>query len=192
MGIAVWALIVHLTTILIRATVVRRDSGEAMIIGLLVLCLFGGANFFALLGAGLGQAFAARGFRRPVVHVHRVRPDTDRHHPRSSAHSELHAGSVALLEFAGLLISNSDSIPGPPRLSARPPTGFRLRLGPLRFFLRSRAAGNQQIRSTVAGTGLGTGHIWWSTHHRLPDQATGRCCSRPRCTGASRRRREGR
>ncbi|MFJ5696437.1 TRAP transporter large permease subunit [Arthrobacter sp. NPDC093125] len=62
MGIAVWALIVYLATILIWATIVKRGIGEAMIVGFLVLCLFGGADFFALVGTGLGEAF-----KQPVV-----------------------------------------------------------------------------------------------------------------------------
>jgi TRAP-type C4-dicarboxylate transport system permease large subunit len=62
MGLSVWALIVYLAVIVIWAVVVKRGIGEAMVVGFIALCIFGGDQFFTLLGVGLSEAF-----KQPVV-----------------------------------------------------------------------------------------------------------------------------
>ncbi|KPG82431.1 TRAP transporter large permease subunit [Frigoribacterium sp. RIT-PI-h] len=62
MGISVWALIVYLAVIVVWAVLLKRGIGEAMIIGFIALCGFGGPRFFELFATGLGEAFA-----QPVV-----------------------------------------------------------------------------------------------------------------------------
>jgi TRAP-type C4-dicarboxylate transport system permease large subunit len=62
MGLSIWALIVYLVVIVIWAVIIKRGIGEAMVIGFLALCGFGGPDFFKLLSIGLAEAF-----KQPVV-----------------------------------------------------------------------------------------------------------------------------
>ena len=62
MGLSVWALIAYLAVIVIWVTLVKRGIGEAMVIGFLVLCAFGGGAWLELFGIGLAEAF-----KQPVV-----------------------------------------------------------------------------------------------------------------------------
>lgn len=57
MGIAVWALIAYITSIVVWSVVVRRGIGEAMVIGFVVVCAFGGADVAHLAGVGMEAAF---------------------------------------------------------------------------------------------------------------------------------------
>lgn len=56
MGLSVWALIVYLAIIIAWTTLVKRGIAEAMIIGFLALCAFGGGDFLRLLGIGVADA----------------------------------------------------------------------------------------------------------------------------------------
>ncbi|MEV5891338.1 TRAP transporter large permease subunit [Nonomuraea fuscirosea] len=58
MGIAVWALIAYIAVIVVWNGVLKRNIGEAMLIGFAGVCLFGGTRFFELAWAGLAEAFA--------------------------------------------------------------------------------------------------------------------------------------
>lgn len=58
MGIAVWALIAYIAIIVVWNGVLKRNIGEAMLIGFAGVCLFGGTSFFQLAWAGIGEAFA--------------------------------------------------------------------------------------------------------------------------------------
>ena len=62
MGIALWALIVYLATIVIWAVVIKRGIGEAMVVAFVVLCLFGGGDFLRLLWLGFEDSL-----HQPVV-----------------------------------------------------------------------------------------------------------------------------
>lgn len=53
MGIAIWALIVYIGLIIVWATVLKRNLGEAMIVGFVVTALFGGRDILPLLRDGL-------------------------------------------------------------------------------------------------------------------------------------------
>ncbi|MEV0620191.1 TRAP transporter large permease subunit [Nonomuraea sp. NPDC050404] len=58
MGIAVWALIAYIAIIVVWNGVLKRNIGEAMLIGFIGVCLFGGAGFFELAWAGIIDAMA--------------------------------------------------------------------------------------------------------------------------------------
>ncbi|MDP4507901.1 TRAP transporter large permease subunit [Nonomuraea turcica] len=58
MGIAVWALIAYIVIIVVWNGVLKRNIGEAMLIGFAGVCLFGGADFFTLAWAGIADALA--------------------------------------------------------------------------------------------------------------------------------------
>ena len=56
MYIGLMALLVYITVILIWATVIKRNMAEGMLVGLLVVCLFGKTSFFNLFFTGLQSA----------------------------------------------------------------------------------------------------------------------------------------
>jgi TRAP-type C4-dicarboxylate transport system permease large subunit len=58
MGIAVWALVAYIAIIVIWNGVLKRNIGEAMLIGFLGVCLFGGTGFLSLAWAGISDALA--------------------------------------------------------------------------------------------------------------------------------------
>ncbi|SEH01868.1 TRAP-type C4-dicarboxylate transport system, large permease component [Nonomuraea solani] len=58
MGIAVWALIAYIAIIVVWNGVLKRNIGEAMLIGFAGVCLFGGTGFFQLAWAGIADALA--------------------------------------------------------------------------------------------------------------------------------------
>jgi TRAP-type C4-dicarboxylate transport system permease large subunit len=58
MGIAVWALVAYIAIIVIWNGVLKRNIGEAMLIGFAGVCLFGGADFLSLAWAGIADALA--------------------------------------------------------------------------------------------------------------------------------------
>ncbi|UBU09539.1 TRAP transporter large permease subunit [Nonomuraea gerenzanensis] len=58
MGIAVWALIAYIAIIVVWNGVLKRNIGEAMLIGFAGVCLFGGTRFFELAWAGIADAMA--------------------------------------------------------------------------------------------------------------------------------------
>ncbi|MFB4279944.1 MULTISPECIES: TRAP transporter large permease subunit [unclassified Nonomuraea] len=58
MGIAVWALIAYIAIIVVWNGVLKRNIGEAMLIGFAGVCLFGGTGFFTLAWAGIADAMA--------------------------------------------------------------------------------------------------------------------------------------
>ncbi|MEO3752288.1 TRAP transporter large permease subunit [Streptomyces sp. B6B3] len=58
MGTAVWALIAYIVTIVAWNGVLKRSIGEAMLVGFLVVCLFGGADAPDLVGTGLDVALS--------------------------------------------------------------------------------------------------------------------------------------
>ncbi|GAB2951083.1 TRAP transporter large permease subunit [Nonomuraea fastidiosa] len=58
MGIAVWALIAYIVIIVVWNGVLKRNIGEAMLIGFAGVCLFGGGRFFELAWAGIADAMA--------------------------------------------------------------------------------------------------------------------------------------
>ncbi|MEU6713488.1 TRAP transporter large permease subunit [Nonomuraea sp. NPDC046802] len=58
MGIAVWALVAYIAIIVVWNGVLKRNIGEAMLIGFAGVCLFGGADFFGLAWAGIAEALA--------------------------------------------------------------------------------------------------------------------------------------
>lgn len=53
MGIAVWALIAYIVVIVVMNAVLKRNIGEAMLVGFIVVCLFGGRDLWRILRAGL-------------------------------------------------------------------------------------------------------------------------------------------
>lgn len=57
MGLAVWALIAYIGVIVIWSVVVKRGIGEAMVVGFVVACAFGGADFLRLAAVGFEAAF---------------------------------------------------------------------------------------------------------------------------------------
>ncbi|TDE58448.1 TRAP transporter large permease subunit [Nonomuraea mesophila] len=58
MGIAVWALVAYIAIIVVWNGVLKRGIGEAMLLGFVAICLFGGADFFSLAWAGITEALA--------------------------------------------------------------------------------------------------------------------------------------
>ncbi len=58
MGAAVWALIAYIVTIVAWNGVLKRSIGEAMLVGFLVVCLFGGMDAPDLVWAGLDVALS--------------------------------------------------------------------------------------------------------------------------------------
>ncbi|MGP3932860.1 TRAP transporter large permease subunit [Nonomuraea sp. KM88] len=58
MGIAVWALVAYIAIIVVWNGVLKRGIGEAMLLGFVAICLFGGTEFFALAWAGITEALA--------------------------------------------------------------------------------------------------------------------------------------
>lgn len=56
MGTATLALIVYIAMIVIWATVIKRNMGEGMLVGFIVVALFGGSDFFDLLTKGFISA----------------------------------------------------------------------------------------------------------------------------------------
>jgi TRAP-type C4-dicarboxylate transport system permease large subunit len=57
-GIAIWALVAYIVIIVVWNGVLKRNIGEAMLIGFAGVCLFGGARFFELAWAGIADAMA--------------------------------------------------------------------------------------------------------------------------------------
>lgn len=53
MGAAVWALLLYILLIIVWVVIIKRNIGEAMILGLLFVALFGGNDFFTLVWEGL-------------------------------------------------------------------------------------------------------------------------------------------
>jgi C4-dicarboxylate transporter DctM subunit len=53
MGLAVWALILYILLIIVWVVVVKRNIGEAMILGLIFVAIFGGTDFLSLIWEGL-------------------------------------------------------------------------------------------------------------------------------------------
>ncbi|MFD5317479.1 TRAP transporter large permease subunit [Streptomyces sp. NPDC127098] len=58
MGAAVWALIAYIAVIVVWNAVLGRNIGEAMLVGFLGVCLFGGTDAPRLAAAGLDEAFS--------------------------------------------------------------------------------------------------------------------------------------
>ncbi|TDD04176.1 TRAP transporter large permease subunit [Nonomuraea deserti] len=58
MGIAVWALVAYIAIIVVWNGVLKRGIGEAMLLGFVAICLFGGTEFFGLAWAGITEALA--------------------------------------------------------------------------------------------------------------------------------------
>ncbi|AXB47900.1 TRAP transporter large permease subunit [Amycolatopsis albispora] len=58
MGVAVWALITYIAVIVVWNAVLKRNIGEAMVLGFVVVCLFGGTDALSLAGAGIADAAA--------------------------------------------------------------------------------------------------------------------------------------
>ncbi|MBT2225442.1 TRAP transporter large permease subunit [Nonomuraea sp. NEAU-A123] len=58
MGSAIWALLAYIAIIVVWNGVLKRNIGEAMLIGFLGVCLFGGTGFFGLAWAGISDALA--------------------------------------------------------------------------------------------------------------------------------------
>lgn len=58
MGVAVWALIAYIGVIVIWNTVLKRNIGEAMLVGFVVVCLFGGTDALELVRTGLDEALS--------------------------------------------------------------------------------------------------------------------------------------
>ncbi|SLK08738.1 TRAP transporter large permease subunit [Novosphingobium mathurense] len=58
MGIAVWALIAYVVTIIAWNGVFKRNIGEALIVGFLLICVFGGRDCVQLFASGLADAFS--------------------------------------------------------------------------------------------------------------------------------------
>lgn len=56
MTLSIWALVAYIAAIIIWNGVIKRNIGEAMLVGFLVVCLFGGARFLPVLWAGLQGA----------------------------------------------------------------------------------------------------------------------------------------
>jgi len=56
MGVAVWALITYIAVIIVWNTVLKRNIGEAMVLGFVVVCAFGGAGVLPLAWAGIADA----------------------------------------------------------------------------------------------------------------------------------------
>ncbi|MCA1185335.1 MULTISPECIES: TRAP transporter large permease subunit [unclassified Saccharopolyspora] len=58
MGVAVWALITYIAIIVVWNTVLKRNIGEAMLVGFVAVCLFGGGDALELARAGLDEALS--------------------------------------------------------------------------------------------------------------------------------------
>ncbi|MCI9888787.1 TRAP transporter large permease subunit [Micrococcales bacterium 31B] len=58
MGIAVWALIAYIGSIVLWSVALKRGIGEAMVVGFFVTCAFGTTNFFGLVQTGMTEAFS--------------------------------------------------------------------------------------------------------------------------------------
>jgi len=58
MGLAVWALIAYIGTIVVWSVPLKRGIGEAMVVGFLVVCAFGGSDVLDLVLVGLQAAFS--------------------------------------------------------------------------------------------------------------------------------------
>jgi TRAP-type C4-dicarboxylate transport system permease large subunit len=58
MGLAVWALIAYIGTIVVWSVPLKRGIGEAMVVGFLVACAFGGPDVLDLVVVGLQAAFS--------------------------------------------------------------------------------------------------------------------------------------
>lgn len=58
MGLAVWALITYIAIIVVWNTVLKRNIGEAMLVGFVAVCLFGGGDAVELARAGLDEALS--------------------------------------------------------------------------------------------------------------------------------------
>ncbi len=57
MGLSVWALVAYIAAIIVWNSVLKRNIGEAMVAGWIVVLLFGGGRFFELMGKSI--VFAA-------------------------------------------------------------------------------------------------------------------------------------
>jgi len=58
MGLAVWALIAYIGTIVVWSVPLKRGIGEAMVVGFVVVCAFGGRDVLELVVIGLQAAFS--------------------------------------------------------------------------------------------------------------------------------------
>ncbi|MGI8306654.1 TRAP transporter large permease subunit [Saccharopolyspora hattusasensis] len=58
MGVAIWALVCYIGVIVIWNAVLKRNIGEAMLVGFAVVCLFGGRDALDLAWAGLDEAMS--------------------------------------------------------------------------------------------------------------------------------------
>ncbi|MER7011575.1 TRAP transporter large permease subunit [Saccharopolyspora sp. NPDC000359] len=56
MGLAIWALLCYIGVIVVWNAVLKRNIGEAMLVGFAVICLFGGTDALDLAWAGLADA----------------------------------------------------------------------------------------------------------------------------------------
>ncbi len=56
MGVAVWALLTYICVIVVWNAALGRNIGEAMLLGFVVVCLFGGGDALAVAGTGLFDA----------------------------------------------------------------------------------------------------------------------------------------
>lgn len=53
MGIAIWALIAYIVVIVVMNAVLKRNIGEAMLVGFIVVCLFGGRKIWKIFSEGI-------------------------------------------------------------------------------------------------------------------------------------------
>ncbi|MEV5538363.1 TRAP transporter large permease subunit [Saccharopolyspora shandongensis] len=58
MGVAIWALVCYIGVIVVWNAVLKRNIGEAMLIGFAVVCLFGGGDALELARAGFDEAMS--------------------------------------------------------------------------------------------------------------------------------------
>jgi TRAP-type C4-dicarboxylate transport system permease large subunit len=56
LGLAILGLLAYLAVIIVWALVLKRGIGEGMVVAFVVLCLFGGSDFFTLLWVGIQSA----------------------------------------------------------------------------------------------------------------------------------------
>lgn len=56
MSLSIWAMVAYLAFIIVWNVVIKRNIGESMLLGFVVVCLFGGKDFFQILGTGIVDA----------------------------------------------------------------------------------------------------------------------------------------
>jgi TRAP-type C4-dicarboxylate transport system permease large subunit len=56
MGVAIWALITYILVIVVWNAVLKRNIGEAMVVGFVAVSLFGGSDILGVMGTGIREA----------------------------------------------------------------------------------------------------------------------------------------